>query len=1182
MAPSKSLKTYSRGGNSSISCVDAVNILFAKNLAARKLNGRVVKKKNKNKIQLKELPKQIKTVLSDESSLHVNFNDTFDKLLKGSNNYNNNRRKPRDISVKIYTNNLSKSVIHHRSVDNSSMLSKLRSYSSKSKTEISQQTLSWFKQPSLSRERITNELEIEVVGKDGQLVRKKSTNDSSRSPIMLRSRSRIPEIVVTGEKTVNNSSSLGGNNNGKVVMQPNETSILNSSLSFNPLFTNSVREQILVHCSTPLVSKKTKSLVKQPLSPIKGINEEIKDSIIESLEEIKSWDTSLNVKSDDLDTSLSKQEPFKGFDKRNSFITVRGKFSERNSNNRRKVQTNTTASNRYFSLEDFELFYSKVSHETEVNNFASFSLKDFEEFHAKHMSKFSNGETKNNKSTSINFVTSRRQKIAVQTGSNSVSTNNKLDLKSLVVLLDKVLVNNVSSDLTKRKSHSLDNYNSSRRMTRLSLRSQNNSTNGFKACRKFSRNSTPNYFRNSEEKSLAKPDFFSLKELFCELTRLPLQSNNSLCTITEVNDSSDKKKGKTSLINDKEKSVCKYESKKSPKRPQDSIEKSTRVLRSSDYNKIEETSYSKIEKTSLEIRFSPDKSERKSQKNSSIRIEQNEELKLEIQSRFSKIFADHNDLYSVQDLSNSIVEKTPKKDSPIIIKDIVIDLTLDDLDLLSRRTSNRQSQRCSGRLARASNNIDTPEVDVVDSSLTTPQRDNFLMPVANSKWKNKILKLKAGKSWRRSLLAQKKDGFVDLTESYVGDNDTFSTPVLSSKPANPRQSIKIVPVSNESVCSRRKTNLQNYARTNLSLVLDESLEEIIGIVSPVKTKVSLPKEKPLVTAKEIVLQYCKQSDIVPFEKAYPNSVLKNCTKIGEGVYGEVFLYTKWNKSSVMKIIPIEGDKIINGEKQKKYHEIISEVVIASQLSDLRKNSYNGSAGFCEVQSICCVRGKYPKILQDRWHEFDNMKGSENDPPEVFTQEQLYIILSLAHAGQDLESFVFNNSVCAVSMFKQVAYSLAIAEQQLKFEHRDLHWGNVLLKPAEKNKKILCKHKGEEISIPAQGVEATVIDFTLSRIEHDGVVIFNDLGLDPDLFVAEGDYQFEIYRLMRNKNNNDWERFEPYTNVLWLHYIVKKAIKELRYKNTKTKVHAKGLEDLQSIEEEILSYKSASEFVESYY
>lgn len=58
--------------------------------------------------------------------------------------------------------------------------------------------------------------------------------------------------------------------------------------------------------------------------------------------------------------------------------------------------------------------------------------------------------------------------------------------------------------------------------------------------------------------------------------------------------------------------------------------------------------------------------------------------------------------------------------------------------------------------------------------------------------------------------------------------------------------------------------------------------------------------------------------------------LKKCRKIGEGVYGEVFMYKNAeDKCVVMKIIPIEGEQLVNGEHQKKYEEIISEIIIST-------------------------------------------------------------------------------------------------------------------------------------------------------------------------------------------------------------------------------------------------------------
>lgn len=100
---------------------------------------------------------------------------------------------------------------------------------------------------------------------------------------------------------------------------------------------------------------------------------------------------------------------------------------------------------------------------------------------------------------------------------------------------------------------------------------------------------------------------------------------------------------------------------------------------------------------------------------------------------------------------------------------------------------------------------------------------------------------------------------------------------------------------------------------------------------------------------------------------------------------------------------------------------------------------------------------------------------------------------------------------------QTACALAVAESAFQFEHRDLHWGNVLISCCDKNKKVRFRLNGTDLEVNTYGVEVCIIDFTLSRITHDGVVIYNDLGQDDDLFTGTGDYQFEMYRLMQDKN-----------------------------------------------------------------
>ncbi|VDP81010.1 unnamed protein product [Echinostoma caproni] len=144
----------------------------------------------------------------------------------------------------------------------------------------------------------------------------------------------------------------------------------------------------------------------------------------------------------------------------------------------------------------------------------------------------------------------------------------------------------------------------------------------------------------------------------------------------------------------------------------------------------------------------------------------------------------------------------------------------------------------------------------------------------------------------------------------------------------------------------------------------------------------------------------------------------------------------------------------------------------------------------------------------------------------------------------------------LSILRQVALSLAIAESELHFEHRDLHWGNVLVRPCRSDlfeRSDTCQfcspetlsHRthfrlnGSSFDVPTHGLVAVIIDFTLSRLEQDGGLVYVDLSTDPTLFESKGDYQFDVYRLMRKHNRNQWKKFTPMTNVMWLNYLVKK-------------------------------------------
>jgi len=108
-----------------------------------------------------------------------------------------------------------------------------------------------------------------------------------------------------------------------------------------------------------------------------------------------------------------------------------------------------------------------------------------------------------------------------------------------------------------------------------------------------------------------------------------------------------------------------------------------------------------------------------------------------------------------------------------------------------------------------------------------------------------------------------------------------------------------------------------------------------------------------------------------------------------------------------------------------------------------------------------VRGLYPPALLQLWDQFDSENTSENDRPDrdlfaeassdgvrIDPKEQLFVAIEFANGGRDLEHTKLKNATQGLSIFLQIAHALAVSERALEFEHRDLHWGNILVKEFE--------------------------------------------------------------------------------------------------------------------------------------
>lgn len=150
------------------------------------------------------------------------------------------------------------------------------------------------------------------------------------------------------------------------------------------------------------------------------------------------------------------------------------------------------------------------------------------------------------------------------------------------------------------------------------------------------------------------------------------------------------------------------------------------------------------------------------------------------------------------------------------------------------------------------------------------------------------------------------------------------------------------------------------------------------------------------------------------------------------------------------------------------------------------------------------------------------------------------------AGTDCEKMMENGGLASVwevwDVFWGVAISLGKAEEACRFEHRDLHLGNICVRSSRTDGDVLKPSVRDPLrrKFRFTGLETTVIDYTLSRAdivaslsrdsvdvshissttagdEDDDIVDVAYLDLDKDQALFQGDaseeYQYEIYRYM---------------------------------------------------------------------
>lgn len=295
------------------------------------------------------------------------------------------------------------------------------------------------------------------------------------------------------------------------------------------------------------------------------------------------------------------------------------------------------------------------------------------------------------------------------------------------------------------------------------------------------------------------------------------------------------------------------------------------------------------------------------------------------------------------------------------------------------------------------------------------------------------------------------------------------------------------------------------------------------------------------------------------------------TKIAQGSYASILrmssksepeMYTIW------KLLPLKNSKFWNHSlcvNATLIQDAATEIMALELMNDI--------PGFVQLRSATVQQGVPTALLLKIFENWTN------DHPEDFEdvdwgEDPLWLLAEMTDAGTDLEtllskglpSYTFLNKQRkgarlnleqAWDIFFLTAEALAHGEQYARFEHRDLHPGNVCIK--KRDKKTKSRPRSPSVEYPKSqhvptytDIEVTIIDYTLSRAIVGGDQVLAPSMQDEELFKQRGkkpndQRQYDMYRWMRDifegtphpegDTSELWKASIPMTNVRWLHHLL---------------------------------------------
>ncbi|XP_077535026.1 uncharacterized protein LOC144146937 isoform X4 [Haemaphysalis longicornis] len=320
-----------------------------------------------------------------------------------------------------------------------------------------------------------------------------------------------------------------------------------------------------------------------------------------------------------------------------------------------------------------------------------------------------------------------------------------------------------------------------------------------------------------------------------------------------------------------------------------------------------------------------------------------------------------------------------------------------------------------------------------------------------------------------------------------------------------------------------------------------------------------------------LMSLCDPPEAIGFGQALkPSFQGTKLKKTSETVDSETYIVTTPHKGHTHADPVLQLYSIDTNSASRIYYNLVA----CKKLSDLHDGGKNKCYGFRIVRSLALVQDALPENFSKAYDEFSaSHPRSYHAHPDVRPKDQRYIVMESDYSGTPVLHCRIKPSQ-AISIIGQVACTLAVAERELEFEHRNLNEENIMLIPSSsKNQHFIID--GRTCCVKGSGIKVTLLDDSFSRMSYNDQII-----LRMRNYNCVYKEKTAIYLTMERIIKDRWHVFHPETNALWLAYLCGHLSDYLTVPNP-TGEWQRKLELLALMQRDLQRFRSADEFVWHY-